>query len=56
LPSDSPFVRMSERISQDAFDGFGHDFAELLATWNEADDGSLVLPMTYIDALVEPER
>jgi hypothetical protein len=47
---------MSERISQDAFDGFGHDFAELLATWNEADDGSLVLPMTYIDALVEPER
>jgi hypothetical protein len=47
---------MSERISQDAFDGFRHDFAELLSTWNEADDGSLVPPVTYIDALVNPER
>src|SRR5262245_29232305 len=48
LPSYSPFVRMAERIGQDAFDGFRHDFAELVATWNDANDGSLVLPLTYI--------
>ena len=44
---------MVERVGQDAFDGFRHDVAELLATWNEADDGSLVLPLTYVVALVD---
>jgi hypothetical protein len=52
LPTYSPFVRMAERIGHDAFNGFAHDLAELLAKFNEDDDGSLVPPMTYIVALI----
>ncbi len=54
LPSYSPFVRLAERIGHDAFNGFTQDLADLVARWNEADDGSLVLPMTYVVALVDP--
>jgi len=53
LPTYSPFVRLAQRIGRDAFNGFAQDLAELVARWHEADDGSFVLPMTYVVAVVD---
>lgn len=54
LPAYAPFVRLAERIGQSAFRAFAQDYAELVAKWNEARDGSLVLPMAYVVAIVDP--
>jgi hypothetical protein len=53
LPAYAPFVRLAERIGQTAFSAFAQDYAELVAKWNEARDGSLVLPMAYVVAIVD---
>jgi ubiquinone/menaquinone biosynthesis C-methylase UbiE len=53
LPSYSPFVRLAERIGDEAFSAFAEELAQLVAKWNHADDGTLVLPMTYAVALID---
>ncbi len=53
LSAYAPFVRLAERIGQSAFSAFSQDYAELVAKWNEARDGSLVLPMRYVVAIVD---
>ena len=35
LPTYSPFVRLAERIGQDAFNGFAEDLADLVAKWTK---------------------
>lgn len=53
LSTYPPFVRMGQNLDRRAFAAFAQELRELVDKWNEATDGSLVLPMRYIVALVD---
>ena len=53
LPTFPPFVRLAEQVDARRHAEFAARLSDLLRTWNEADDDTLVLPMTYIIALAD---
>jgi ubiquinone/menaquinone biosynthesis C-methylase UbiE len=53
LPTFPPFVQLGRRVDPRPHAEFVARLAELLDRWNEADDGTLVLPMTYVVALAD---
>ena len=48
-----PMVRLITAVGPDAAEDFRRDLLALVRRWNEVDDGSLVLPLMYVVALVE---
>lgn len=53
LPTFPPFVRLAEQVDARRHAEFADRLGGLLRKWNEADDNTLVLPMTYIIALAD---
>lgn len=51
LPSFPPFVRLAQQLDPRRHALFAARLSDLLHVWNEADDGTLVLPMTYVVAI-----
>jgi hypothetical protein len=51
-----PFVRIREQLDQAGRVGFERDLGELVGRWNEATDGTVVLPLTYVIAIVDPSE
>lgn len=49
-----PFVRTLQQLEETARVDFERDLGDLVGRWNEATDGTLVLPLTYVIALVDP--
>lgn len=42
-----PFVALHERVDDETADSFDAELLDMAKRWNEVDDGSLVLPLTY---------
>lgn len=53
-PTYPPFVALRSQVDDSTAARFDAGLLELVERWNEADDGSLVLPLTYHVALITP--
>lgn len=53
LPTFPPFVRVAAQLDTQRHAELRARLGDLLRKWNEVDDGTLVLPMTYIVALAD---
>jgi len=49
-----PFVALRSQVGEESAARFEAGLLDLAERWNEADDGSLVLPLTYHVALITP--
>ena len=56
VSSFPPFLRIAAQLDHAGRMAFADDLHSLVDQWNEASDGTLVLPLTYIIALVDLPR
>lgn len=55
LSTYPPFVALRRQLSADRARDLGNQLLDLAERWNETDDGSLVLPLTYHVAVIDVE-
>lgn len=48
-----PLVRVAQSLDDERLQSFTDDLVELFERWNEADDGTLVLPLRYVNAIID---